>query len=1456
MGIYSNGATASLVSGTGSADSITNNGSYSTINAGGGNDIIRNAFDSEKTTRYTEIWDGGRYSSINAGEGNDTIEDIAGYSTIVGGRGNDRVTLGNYSTLVYSNGDGNDTVYGYTYNFSSGNALNIASGAIGSTTTSGNDIVIKIGAGSIRLKDAKGMKLNIVDATEDSTVSAKGPLIKGTGGNDTLYAILENTTINASVGNDFVKNISTWGAYSVLNGGYGNDTLESNSPHIYLNGGEGSDRYVLNADYQTIRYANGDGNDVVVGYNSTDVIHLLDGSDYETTASGKDVLMKVGLGTITIKDAVGKPLNVDQTIFNPKPDWEIATSDSEYITFDKKKGIITVADGFNGEVNAADFGDVTAIDASAVSGSTLLRAGKRAAALKASQKDATLEGGAGSDKLYGNKGSDTFIYTVGQGQDVIGNTKEKNMLYQEHDKVAIVNDYSFDFTDLSIKDKKTSVVVTFNGDKRSKLTINKDSADTPITFLFGANSDTAIESPAVVYGELPEGVRYVKKNGTLDYTKLEVDDTLDGEIIDSALINTQIKNVDASNAEGYVEIIGNVNSNILKGGKAGSYLAGGAGNDQLYGSTEAGTYDTFVFQMQPGTKKDVIYNYDADDEIIIDTTRLEDGLPSFNAATGVITYDGAKSDFNGFNDTKNDVVITLNKKNTLTIKNAAGKAINLLDSDGNEIGAFGHFLPDGLIYNAKKTGIEVEDAALASTNGELDINITNKDEYEGIYFKTVMNVDLTDVAAAATITGNAKTNIIKAGAAHTEIRPGAGNDQIYSSTVEGSGVDFYYTSGKDIIYDYKPASDYVYIGGDTTLDYDTLATVTRKSFAEKGDDVILNLNKDNSITFKNAIGKVIEVFDDTGALDDSSGYIKYDFSLPNGLKYNNIKRAAIEIEDDAALVELNRLEIDLSNSSTEEDAYIYSDNVKKIDLSSIENESFNATLIGNAQANEFYAPNGGVNELYGGHQIFSNPNKAKPSADKLVGGSGSDTFVYAPGDGKDIISKYGAEDVIRLDNFYDDIESIALVDKKNVVSVTLNGDKNSVFTIEKRSINDAITFEGLPATINSREEWLNADENGFVYGPDEGMTLSADGTKLSLGGNADGYVLAKAFEVGSQIKVIDARSAEGTSAEIVGNGNANTFYAGSSGAIMDGGYDAIKKKATNDMMVGGSGEDIFSYSFELGLGGKDTISSFDVGEDIVRLDTAPKSVTANGKNVVLNFEEKIDGKKHTGILTINGTKAINSETTLDIEINGEVETYSFGSKLKNATWGSDPGITVWSGDSNPLIPDEGNTAAEWTKLAANSYAYSYGGVDFTVSGGAIKDQTPGNEFAMGAVLSVIDEDGIPDGILVDIHGKMIIFSDKFDRDNASFAFGNGESASDYDWAIFRTTRLEPITYLGEQPATDYWFTQTDQFDQAGDEIKEIMSTDNAVSFEEDFFGEAIKGSTHELTFAPKHRSKK
>lgn len=327
-----------LISGTDKADTISNSSSFVTIDGGKGNDIIS----------------GGYYNSIAGGAGKDSIN-IVGYSTTVNaGAGNDAINISsNYSNslIQYASGDGKDVIYG----FSSTDTLHITKGSY-TTTTSGDDVVLNIGKGSVTFKDAIAGTLAIEDSkgnvkyiqaanhisnysdTQVVSATAKRDYIENQGvkvtvnaaaGDDTIANYGGNSKINGGDGDDLIGSseaalhvkidggkgkdyIDSYGDYTSVSGGAGDDTITSYSGYATtIKGGAGNDYISLgsSANYNIISYATGAGNDTVEGFGTDDVLRITKGS-YNAKASGSDVIVTVGEGKITLKDAAGKEITI------------------------------------------------------------------------------------------------------------------------------------------------------------------------------------------------------------------------------------------------------------------------------------------------------------------------------------------------------------------------------------------------------------------------------------------------------------------------------------------------------------------------------------------------------------------------------------------------------------------------------------------------------------------------------------------------------------------------------------------------------------------------------------------------------------------------------------------------------------------------------------------------------------------------------------------------------------------------------------------------------------------------------------------------------------------------------------------------------------------------------------------------------------------------------------------
>lgn len=202
--------------------------------------------------------------------------------------------------------NGNEVLYGSTTAYKTGGDR------VTIQTMAGNDYVynysnhteINSGTGDDTIEN-HGFNVNIVTSEgNDSVLSSGNDVTISTGsGNDTIYNITGyNASINAGAGDDVITN----GDY-ILH--YDNVTIMA---------GRGNDKINLSEEsslYNILQYVDGDGNDTVYGYNFNDKIQIINGL-YTTTTSGNDIIINVGNGKITLKNAKDKRLNITTITMN------------------------------------------------------------------------------------------------------------------------------------------------------------------------------------------------------------------------------------------------------------------------------------------------------------------------------------------------------------------------------------------------------------------------------------------------------------------------------------------------------------------------------------------------------------------------------------------------------------------------------------------------------------------------------------------------------------------------------------------------------------------------------------------------------------------------------------------------------------------------------------------------------------------------------------------------------------------------------------------------------------------------------------------------------------------------------------------------------------------------------------------------------------------------------------
>ena len=310
---------SNILKGTDSDDAITNTSKNSTVLGYAGNDKIWNYVDNvfmHGGDDHDDIISNGDNVTINGGNGAESIESTsdsglifgdAGNDTLIlrqgknntleGGANNDLIILENsegHNAINYRLGDGYDTVYGFT-----ASDVLWAYDTAWISSTVGNDIVLTFLNGSVTLKDAAKIgrpriALNITDNTTTGTIGAATEIVDAntrTRGIKITCNELANE-IYGGYGNDS------------LYGGAGNDLIFGNAGDDLIYGETGNDTLTGDAGKDTFIYSNGDGNDIITDFENIDTLQIGSGNDtYSTLVSGNDIIINVGEGSITLRNA-------------------------------------------------------------------------------------------------------------------------------------------------------------------------------------------------------------------------------------------------------------------------------------------------------------------------------------------------------------------------------------------------------------------------------------------------------------------------------------------------------------------------------------------------------------------------------------------------------------------------------------------------------------------------------------------------------------------------------------------------------------------------------------------------------------------------------------------------------------------------------------------------------------------------------------------------------------------------------------------------------------------------------------------------------------------------------------------------------------------------------------------------------------------------------------------------
>ncbi len=461
---------------------------YITVNAGTGNDyvhvvgsyhILINGMSGKNTIDVAS-----ESCSINGGVDADLIYDRGRYITLNAGNGNDTIVCDPYSTyggyigshvLLYANGDGDDIIYKYL-----GGGLKVTSGIIDTVyANENNDVIIRVGSGSITLKDMAERHISFEDSSgkiTHATYALNGdtiisyemnfstPLEKKdsdtyeyTGGNKVIenYSADEKLQMPSSITSVYVSENNL-----ALKSGEGELTIEDardNLIDITDTEGNITAQVYMSKDGGEVA-ANALGNSpeifkVLVGA-SENTNHLIAGDGGASLFGGDtDDILEGGIGHNAFSyhsgnDTIKNYKSSDEIVFDGTYT-DFAISDNDLV-LNAAEGSLRIQDAKNKWIDVKDGnGDVLANFYLSSEGGMLdgrLHGGKTVL-IGADNADNQIFAGDGNSTLWGGSGG-TNVLVGGDGEDVF--------MYGSNDDIGLIQNAApediINLYDLSIDD--------------------------------------------------------------------------------------------------------------------------------------------------------------------------------------------------------------------------------------------------------------------------------------------------------------------------------------------------------------------------------------------------------------------------------------------------------------------------------------------------------------------------------------------------------------------------------------------------------------------------------------------------------------------------------------------------------------------------------------------------------------------------------------------------------------------------------------------------------------------------------------------------------------------------------------------------------------------------------------------------------------------------------------------
>ncbi|MEN6374581.1 MAG: calcium-binding protein [Smithella sp.] len=468
------------------------------IDGGTGNDLIWG------NSGNDELFGGNGLDTIYGDESDDYIDGEAGADSLYGGSGNDEIFGGN----------DDDYIEGDQYGFAGNDYLD---------GEEGNDTIIG-GGGADELFGGEGNDTLHGDASNvpladqgDDYIDGEGGdnFIVGYGGNDTIYAAEGNDTIYGDAGDDYIE---AGDGTNTIYGGEGNDAIYAGTGADQIDAGLGDD-YIDAGDGSNI-IVGGEGNNEIHAGADDDQISSSTGNDYIDAGDGNNVITS-GAGDDVISSGAGN----DQIWGGTGRD-EIYSGAGDDQLYDEGGDSIIYGGEGNDWLQTTD-------------GNAYLDGGAGDDTLLGGTGNDTIYGGTESDYLQGNSGNDTYIFSRGDGSDIIQN-------------------YADDYW--------TSIDTLQFGADINDVTVTKENNDLRI----GINETT----DSILIWDWFSGSPY-----QIDQIQFS-----DGTMLNSLHLEGKIANT----------VYGTEINETILGGNFSDTIYGGAGNDEIWGYNGDDTLDGSV----------------------------------------------------------------------------------------------------------------------------------------------------------------------------------------------------------------------------------------------------------------------------------------------------------------------------------------------------------------------------------------------------------------------------------------------------------------------------------------------------------------------------------------------------------------------------------------------------------------------------------------------------------------------------------------------------------------------------------------------------------------------------------------------------------------------------------------------------------------------------------------------